>query len=249
MSTLVSVCSARFAFRPASRPGLAHSGKVVGFDPRRFTPTRPGLAPAGEFLLVDAKRNQKRLLNVHAHRGMQRHPTRCVHRRRTEQKYCPIRARASWLGPRSTLEGRNAARVLSAPAAASAGVRRDHAACRVCSRIVAQHGIIAEGIRLGHAECSVHSHHDARARMGQPYGSVPPAGEHTVPNAFPRPGAHGRSKTFLGPFGVYQKDLARRGETRPGGSRLHPRMTRRTQQTVVRIAASATHPSPATLEA
>ena len=25
-------------------------------------------------------------------------------------------------------------------------------------------------------------------------------------------------KTFLGPFGVYQKDLACRGETRPGGS-------------------------------
>jgi hypothetical protein len=42
------------------------------------------------------------------------------------------------------------------------------------------------------SECSVPVAADARARMGQPYGSVPPAGEHTVPNAFARPGVHER---------------------------------------------------------
>jgi hypothetical protein len=42
------------------------------------------------------------------------------------------------------------------------------------------------------SECSVPVAADARARMGQPYGSVPPAGEHTVPNAFERPGVHER---------------------------------------------------------
>jgi hypothetical protein len=44
-------------------------------------------------------------------------------------------------------------------------------------------------------------------------------GEHTVPNAVARPGVHERSKTFLIPFGVYQKEFACRGETRPDGSR------------------------------
>jgi hypothetical protein len=29
-------------------------------------------------------------------------------------------------------------------------------------------------------------------------------------------------KTFLVPFGVHQKELASRGETRPGGSQPHP---------------------------
>jgi hypothetical protein len=48
----------------------------------RLTTTRPGLAPAGESLLVDAKRN-KNVLNVHAHRGMHKHSTRCVHLRTT----------------------------------------------------------------------------------------------------------------------------------------------------------------------
>jgi hypothetical protein len=63
------------------------AGDVGGFGPatRRadgggFRPaTRPGLAPAGEVLLVDAKSTQKRLLNVHVRRGVQRHSTRCVH--------------------------------------------------------------------------------------------------------------------------------------------------------------------------
>jgi hypothetical protein len=55
--------------------------------------------------------------------------------------------------------------------------------------------------------------------MGQHYGPVPPAGEHTVSKAV----AVGRTderlvfKTFLIPFGVYQKEFACRGETRPGG--------------------------------
>jgi len=42
-------------------------------------------------------------------------------------------------------------------------------------------------------------------------------GEHTVANAVACPGVHERSKTFLIPFGVYQKEFACRGETRPGG--------------------------------
>jgi hypothetical protein len=45
----------------------------------RFTATRPGLVPADEFLLVDAKRNQKRLLNVHPCLRTPSLSTRCVH--------------------------------------------------------------------------------------------------------------------------------------------------------------------------
>jgi len=41
---------------------------------------------------------------------------------------------------------------------------------------------------------------DARARMGQGYGSVPPAGEHTVPNAFACPGIHERWEDVFDSF-------------------------------------------------
>ena len=41
--------------------------------------TRPGLVPADEFLLVDAKRNQKRLPNVHPCLRTPSLSTRCVH--------------------------------------------------------------------------------------------------------------------------------------------------------------------------
>jgi hypothetical protein len=58
--------------------------------------------------------------------------------------------------------------------------------------------------------------------MGQPYGAVPPAGEHTVLNAFAVGRTDERSKTFLDPFVVQQKDLGCRAETRPGGSRTSP---------------------------
>jgi hypothetical protein len=50
------------------------------------------------------------------------------------------------------------------------------------------------------------------------WGSIcpqPSGGEHTVSNAVACPGVHERSKTFLVPFGVHQKGLACRGETRP----------------------------------
>jgi len=167
------------------------SGLRGGFAVRRATATRPGLAPAGEVLLVDAKRTQKRLLNVHAHGGVQSHPTRCVRRRRTEQKYCSIRARAPGLGPRGTLEGRKPAR----------GAQR-HAVWNGCAScgISRRDGAGAAVLRLGHPECSVHSRHGGRARMGQPYVSVPPAGEHTVSNAVARPGAHGRLEDVFGSF-------------------------------------------------
>jgi hypothetical protein len=39
-----------------------------------------------------------------------------------------------------------------------------------------------------------------------------------VSNAHARPGVHERSKTFLVAFGVHQKELDCRGETRPRGS-------------------------------
>jgi hypothetical protein len=54
--------------------------------------------------------------------------------------------------------------------------------------------------------------------MGQHYGAVPPAGEHTVSKAVAVGRTDERLKTFLIPFGVYQKEFACRGETRPGGS-------------------------------
>jgi hypothetical protein len=53
--------------------------------------------------------------------------------------------------------------------------------------------------------------------MEQYFGAVPPAGEHTVLNAFAVGRTDERLKTFLIPFGVYQKEFACRGETRPGG--------------------------------
>jgi hypothetical protein len=53
--------------------------------------------------------------------------------------------------------------------------------------------------------------------MGQHYGAVPPAGEHTVSKAVAVGRTDERLKTFLIPFGVYQKEFACRGETRPGG--------------------------------
>jgi hypothetical protein len=53
--------------------------------------------------------------------------------------------------------------------------------------------------------------------MEQYFGAVPPAGEHTVLNAFAVGRTDERSKTFLIPFGVYQKEFACRGETRPDG--------------------------------
>jgi hypothetical protein len=57
--------------------------------------------------------------------------------------------------------------------------------------------------------------------MGQHYGAVPPAGEHTVSKAVAVGRTDERSKTFLGPFVVQQKDLGCRAETRPGGSTHH----------------------------
>jgi hypothetical protein len=183
----------------------------LGFRPA----TRPGLDPAGEVLLLDDKRTQKRLLNVHAlHPTAHSFSTVCSPPR-TEAKYCSIRARASSPWARSTLRRRNAARHPGAPSARSAVKRRSAARGPGAHRVLsaAPPGASA-GIWLGHPECSVHSCSDARARMGQYFDSVL-GGEHTVPNAVACPGVHERSKTFLGPFVVQQKDLACRGETRP----------------------------------
>jgi hypothetical protein len=57
--------------------------------------------------------------------------------------------------------------------------------------------------------------------MGQHYGAVPLAGEHTVSKAIAVGRTDERSKTFLDPFVVQQKDLGCRAETRPGGSTHH----------------------------
>ena len=49
------------------------------FDLLLCPATRPGLGPAAESLLLDDKRNQKRLLNVHQCVRLQPPSTRCVH--------------------------------------------------------------------------------------------------------------------------------------------------------------------------
>jgi hypothetical protein len=215
-------------FRPATRPGLAPAGESLlsgGSGPnvnvrwsgvrrqlsskssRRmkcvpcaqgFRPaTRPGLAPAGESLLSagSERSNQEREPNVHVRRGVQRHSARCVHRRRTQTKCCSIRARASGPGPRSTLRRRNRA--------------RDGAQGNL--RVSAAVGSVMQSAQCTPVTTPVHG-----------WGSISSqsaAGEHTVPNAVARPGVHERSKTFLIPFGVHQKEFACRGETRPDGSR------------------------------
>jgi hypothetical protein len=228
-------------FRPATRPGLAPAGESLlsgGSWPnvnvrwsgvrrqlsskssRRmkcvpcaqgFRPvTRPGLAPAGESLLSagSERSNQEREPNVHVHRGVQRHSARCVHRRRTQTKCCSIRARASGPGPRSTLRRRN---VAHAGAQRRRRVRPAVGAVMQsawCRRAV---GSVMQSARCTPVTTPVHGWGSICSQFS--------GGEHTVPNAVARPGVHERSKTFLIPFGVYQKEFACRGETRPDGSR------------------------------
>jgi hypothetical protein len=224
-------------FRPAARPGV---GRLMTWVPcgQNFRPAaRPGLAPAGESLLSagSERSNQEREPNVHVRRGVQRHSARCVHRRRTQTKYCSIRARAPGPGPRSTLRRRNpghlgAGRVGLADvgetlrrrqldAEARAGLQPRHAAIAPEVACVAQRrrrvrpavGAVMQSARCIPVTTPVHG-----------WGSICcqfSGGEHTVPNAVACPGVHERLvlKTFLVPFGVYQKGLACRGETRPGG--------------------------------
>jgi hypothetical protein len=72
--------------------------------------------------------------------------------------------------------------------------------------------------------------------MEQYFGAVPPAGEHTVLNAYAVGRTDERSKTFLIPFGVYQKEFACRGESRPGGSDHQQDKTRPRQQSTAAVA-------------
>ena len=181
--------------------------------------TRPGFAPAVESLLLDDKRNQKRLLNVHAlHPTAHAFSTVCSPRR-TESKYCSIRARASSPWARSTLRRRNAAH-------GGASCRRfrgpvgsviQSARCRTAGGSVMQSawrrtagGAVMQSARCIPVTTPVHGWGSICSQFS--------GGEHTVPNAVACPGVHERLKTFLGPFVVQQKDLACRGETRPGGS-------------------------------
>jgi hypothetical protein len=210
---------------------------------RIATDTRPGLAPAGELLLVDAKRSQKRLQNqtfISASdcKGVQHGVFTCW-------RHCPVRLPHPCTGVGTGVHGalwRTEPPLQSQPqqrAGANCRIpnteyRMPHAACRMPH---------AAG-RVPHAECRVPSAetirrvawcatsaaalrllrvlrgpgHGARARMEQYFGAVPPAGEHTVLNAFAVGRTDERSKTFLIPFGVYQKEFACRGESRPGGS-------------------------------
>jgi hypothetical protein len=240
--------------------------RVGGFRPA----TRPGLAPAGESLLVDAKRNQKRLLNVHAlHPTANSFSTVCSPLR-TRAKYCSIRARASWPRARSTLRRRNAAHVgansrrVRGPVSSvmqSAQRRADGASVIRSGRCRAAGNLVMRGARpcaagnsdVRRARCLAgrdSAMRSARCLSGRDsamqsarrlagrdsamqsarcipvttpvhgWSSISSAfsgGEHTVPNAVACPGVHERSKTFLVPFGVHQKGLACRGETRPGG--------------------------------
>jgi hypothetical protein len=81
-------------------------------------------------------------------------------------------------------------------------------------------GVVLRLVRPRHfvfSECSVDPSPEARARMEQYFGAVPPAGEHTVSKAIAVGRTDERSKTFLVPFAVQQKGLGCRAETRPGG--------------------------------
>jgi hypothetical protein len=179
----------------STRRGLARRVTWVpcaqGFRPA----PRPGLAPAGESLLSagSERSNQEREPNVHVRRGVQRHSARCGHRRRTQTKYCSIRARAPGPGPRSTLRRRSAAHV---------GAQRSR-------RARAAVGSVMQSAWCIPVTTPVHGWSSICSQFS--------GGEHTVPNAVASPRVHERSKTFLVPFGVHQKGLACRGETRPGG--------------------------------
>ena len=64
----------------AGRLGIGPMTCLLDRCVRCFRPaTRPGLAPADEFLLLDDKRNQKRLSNVHPCLRTPSLSTRCVH--------------------------------------------------------------------------------------------------------------------------------------------------------------------------
>jgi hypothetical protein len=196
----------------------------------RFRPaTRPGLAPAGEVLLLDDKRTQKRLLNVHAlHPTAHSFSTVCSPPR-TEAKYCSIRARASSPWARSTLRGRNAAHggancrrfrgpvgsvIQCARCLAAGDLFMRNARCLAAGGSVMQSawcrtpgGAVMQSARCIPVTMPVHGWGSICSQFS--------GGEHTVPNAVACPGVHERLKTFLGPFVVQQKDLACRGETRP----------------------------------
>ena len=127
---------------------------------RIATATRPGLAPAGEFLLVDAKRNQKRLLNVHQCVRLQPPSTRCVHLLAAlPRKAAPsVHVRRDW-GARSTLEDRADAPV-PAPATSRSKLpnteyRIPHAECRMPRPFAVWRGASPLPPRFAFSECSV----------------------------------------------------------------------------------------------
>jgi hypothetical protein len=182
-----------------------------------------GSRPGRRIPFGGRQKESKTSLNVHVRQGVPPHSARCVQQRWTKTKYCSIRARASRPGPRSTLNGRSAMAPMERNAAPCG--RRCGCALGCGSRGESEFRCrCGSGMRrefpLGLSECLVHPSSDARARMGQPYGAVPPAGEHTVSKAI----AVGRTderlvlKTFFIPFGVYQKEFACRGETRQRAS-------------------------------
>jgi hypothetical protein len=69
---------------------------------------------------------------------------------------------------------------------------------------------------LGLSECSVHPSSDARARMGQYFGAVPPAGEHTVSKAFAVGRTDERSGAFFAYFLCTSKESRSPAGARPG---------------------------------
>jgi hypothetical protein len=224
---------------PLASISIAHCAGLVCRMGFWCPATRPGLAPAGESLLSagSERSNQEREPNVHVRRGVQRHSARCVHRRRTQTKYSSIRARAPGPGPRSTLRGRSAVRVgagrrglarvgrtfrMRPCAGSQTGVQPQHVAIAPDGACVAQRrrrvrpavGSVMQSARCIPVAAPVHGWGSICSQFS--------GGEHTVPHAVACPGVHERSKTFLVPFGVHQKGLACRGETRPGGSAPAP---------------------------
>jgi hypothetical protein len=116
---------------------------------------RSGLSPPTPCRSPGA--HQKTSLNVHAHRGMHKHSTRCVHQRTTTPEI--LLHPCTRAVTRTTEHSEKTKRARSHP-------RWPWHVCQTAhGRVPRQFGNGCT--RFGHAECSVHPSFDARARMEQ----------------------------------------------------------------------------------
>jgi hypothetical protein len=180
-----------------------------------------GSRPGGRVPFGGRQKEPKTSLNVHAHRGMHKHSTRCVHRRPTTPEMllhpctcvetgvhgalCMAEARASiseltWHSPVRRFADMPRPRPVPVPVPVPVRVR---VRVRVRSRALRLFRVLRG------------PGHGARARMEQYFWCGRPAVNTPCRMPLHRTVSMNVQKTFLVPFGVHQKGLACRGETRP----------------------------------